>query len=165
MSRGGGTDDLANASNHEESPYEYHDDTPSNDSDTLLSADAAHNLSGLARDGSIRSPQASWTARIKQHVPSPMVSGYEAVVKWVKGPQPPRPFSIKPFFPRIQHAPLDLLDRYFPKRIHRFWLLTAFYLSWILAFWLIQWKSSAASDITGYGSPVRLWCGARYWYI
>jgi hypothetical protein len=37
------------------------------------------------------------------------------------------------------------------------------YLSWLLAFSLVLWKSSFAASIPGYGTPIRLGCSARYW--
>ncbi|KAF2157756.1 hypothetical protein K461DRAFT_219004 [Myriangium duriaei CBS 260.36] len=96
-------------------------------------------------------------------MPPRLLRYWSATAKWVRGPQPPRIYTITPLFPTIQHAPLALLDKYAPKKIHRVALLVAVYAAWLLSFSLVQWKSSFASEIRGYGAPVRLSCHARYW--
>lgn len=144
----------------------YHDDPRFSDEEETLLPSASDSLHvrrvGLEEPGSASSNK-SWKVRLQQRIPPRLHRYWENTVIWVKGPDPPRIFSITPIFPAIQHAPLKLLDRYAPKRIHRFWLLIAFYGAWILAFVLIQWRSSFAGEIPGYGAPVRLWCGATYW--
>lgn len=84
-------------------------------------------------------------------------------MRWVKGPNPPRPYKIEPFFPQIQTAPIRFLDRYFPKRRHRVLLLLVFCFFWLLAFALVLHESAFSSDVPGYGSPTRIGCTARYW--
>jgi len=140
----------------------YHDD-PLSEEETLLPS-ARDSLQHTDMDDPHSRPRNhSWKARITERIP-PRVQRYWAnTVEWVKGPDPPRIFSINPIFPSIQHAPLRLLDRYAPKKAQRFWLLVAFYACWLFAFVLIQWKSSFAEEVAGYGAPVRLWCGAHYW--
>lgn len=154
------TDEEANESR--ESLDTYHDEIDSSDSQILLppGSDSVRQV-GMNDPGT--SSRRSWLARAKARIPRRLIIYSDAVVKWVKGPNPPRPYRIEPIFPSIQHAPLALLDRYAPKKIQRFGLLMALYLSWILAFSLVQYKSSFAGEIPGYGAPVRLWCGANYW--
>lgn len=63
----------------------------------------------------------------------------------------------------MQHIPINLLDRYAPNKIQRFWLLVLAYAAWLFVFSLMLWQSSFAAEIPGYGTPVRLSCAARYW--
>ncbi|KAI5365226.1 Putative LCCL domain-containing protein [Septoria linicola] len=105
----------------------------------------------------------SWQNKLADRVPKPVKHAWASTVTWVKGPQPPRIYHIKPLFPSVQHVPINLLDRYASKRIQRFWLLVAAIASWLLVFSLILYKSSFAAQIPGYGTPVRLSCAARYW--
>src|SRR4051812_36001180 len=48
-------------------------------------------------------------------VPLPIRKTSRALVKWVKGPVPPRVLRIDPIFPKLQRAPIALLDKYTPK--------------------------------------------------
>ncbi|EON62956.1 hypothetical protein W97_02182 [Coniosporium apollinis CBS 100218] len=105
---------------------------------------------------SAASPMSRW-------VPVPVVRVANAVGNWVRGPDPPRRYKIYPLFPRIQEAPIRLLQSYFPKRRHKIALLVPFYAAWLLCFALVLHKSAFAGDIPGYGSPTRLNCLARYW--
>ncbi|KKA19137.1 hypothetical protein T310_6901 [Rasamsonia emersonii CBS 393.64] len=82
---------------------------------------------------------------------------------WLSGPQPPRQYRIEPFFPRFQTAPLRLVDRFLPTRSSRVWALVAFHALWALIFLSILHRSVTGPDIPGYGSPVRLSCGAQLW--
>lgn len=135
----------------------YHDDV-------VLASDDETLLQSTSIDDPLEDEQQyPWMQRVSHRIPSPIKRVSNAVVTWVKGPQPPRIYKIEPFFPRIQHAPLTLLDRYAPKRMQRFWLLFVFYACWILSFALVLHKSSFAADVKDYGSPVRLGCTARYW--
>ncbi|GAB7351134.1 hypothetical protein MBLNU459_g1591t2 [Dothideomycetes sp. NU459] len=126
-------------------PQTYHDDA--SDDETLLPADS---VESLLQDDSRRSQQHTWTARLNERIPDPLKRASSAVARWVKGPQPPRPYKIEPFWPSIQHAPIRLLDRYAPKRMQRFWLLMLWYLLWLLSFSLILHKSAVAADVPGY---------------
>ena len=63
----------------------------------------------------------------------------------------------------MQTAPIRLLDTLCPKPIHKFWLLIAFYIAWLLVFSLMLWKSAFAADVPGFGAPVNIGCGARFW--
>jgi len=86
-----------------------------------------------------------------------------AVGTWVKGPQPPRVLKIDPIFPKLQEAPIKLLDRYVPKQRHRACLLVAFYAIWFLVWSLMLKKHAGTGEIEGYGEPSNLWCGATFW--
>lgn len=96
-------------------------------------------------------------------LPKPVKNTWAAVVTWVKGPDPPRIYQIRPVFPKVQRAPLALLDRFAPSRIRRFWLLVLAIASWLLVLSSILYQSSFAAQIPGHGTPIRLGCAARYW--
>ncbi len=105
--------------------------------------------------------QTAWK-RLKW-VPYPARRAVDAVVRWIKGPQTPRVWKIDPFFPKIQHAPLHLLDRVLPAKRHRLWLFFAFFAAWILTFALVFWRAQIASEIDGWGEPSDISCGVTYW--
>lgn len=85
------------------------------------------------------------------------------VKHWCKGPQPPRIHTIEPWFPAIQEAPIQLLDRYLPKRRQKIALLAVFYLCWILTFGLVMGLSSLSSEVGEYGMPYKIGCGSTFW--
>ena len=96
-------------------------------------------------------------------VPLPLRKAGRATVTFIKGPIPPRELKIEPLFPKLQQAPLRLLDRYVPKRRHRISLLVLFYAVWFLT-WSLMLKHHATSGfIKGYGRPSNLWCGSSFW--
>src|SRR5437868_14697627 len=64
-------------------------------------------------------------------VPLPLRKAGRAIARWVRGPQPPRDLHISPLFPRIQEAPLRLLDWLAPKKRQRVFLLLALYACWL----------------------------------
>lgn len=105
----------------------------------------------------------TWKARLQRRIPPRLLRGWQATKTWVIGPQPPRIYTITPVLPAVQHAPLTLLDRYAPKKAHKFWLLVLLYASWLFAFSIVLWKSSFSAQIAGYGAPVHISCVARYW--
>lgn len=96
-------------------------------------------------------------------IPLPVRKASRSVATWVKGPNPPRVLKIDPYFPKIQHAPLKLLDRYAPKQKHRAGLLIGFYAIWFLIWSLLLKQHSGSGFIKGYGKPSNLWCGASFW--
>ncbi|KAK6373352.1 hypothetical protein LTS17_008372 [Exophiala oligosperma] len=96
-------------------------------------------------------------------VPLPIRKASRAVVTWVKGPVPPRVLEINPIFPKVQEAPLRLLDRYAPKRKQRLILLVGLYACWFLTWSLMLKHHSTSGFIKGYGRPRNLWCGASFW--
>ena len=101
--------------------------------------------------------------RYMKWVPIPARNVSRAAAKWVKGPDPPRPNTIKPFFPLIQEAPIRLLDRFVPKIRHRIALLFVYYCLWILAFALVMHRGNVATEIEGWGAPGKIDCGNTYW--
>ncbi|RMZ79193.1 hypothetical protein DV738_g3480, partial [Chaetothyriales sp. CBS 135597] len=96
-------------------------------------------------------------------IPPRLRKAGRAVVRWVKGPVPPRELHIDGIFPKIQEAPLRLLDRYVPKKRHRIALLVAFYATWFLTWSLLVRHRATTGYIKGYGAPTNLWCGASFW--
>jgi hypothetical protein len=98
-----------------------------------------------------------------KYLPSRLQRIWNNTAIWVKGPQPPRPWIIHPFFPKIQTAPIQLLNNYFPKRKHKIALLVFYYACWLLTFGLVLHRSAFAADIPGHGSPVRIRCTDRFW--
>jgi hypothetical protein len=88
---------------------------------------------------------------------------YEPVARWIRGPVPPRPWKIKPFFPAVQYFPVEILRRWLPKQRHRFWALMAFYAAWVACFTTVLHKSAFATDVPGWGNPVRIRCEYRFW--
>ncbi|KAF2427509.1 hypothetical protein EJ08DRAFT_592840 [Tothia fuscella] len=98
-----------------------------------------------------------------RYVPPRFRKAWKATVKWSKGPQPPRPWKITPYFEEYQTAHLRVLDALLPQRKQKIWLLIAFYFCWLLVFSLVLWKSAFASDVKGFGKPRNIGCQARFW--
>lgn len=98
-----------------------------------------------------------------KYVPLRLQRAWASVKIWVKGPHPSRPWKIQPFLPKIQTAPIRIIDTFFPKRKQKVGLLIAFYATWILSFSLVLHKSAFTADIPGYGAPVRIGCTQRFW--
>ncbi|KAK6435926.1 hypothetical protein LTR95_007882 [Oleoguttula sp. CCFEE 5521] len=139
----------------------YHDDSDESDS---FGPDAPLNSSRPSTELDYnKARQPTWREDIAARIPPSIRRGWKATAIWAEGPKPPRIFSITPFLPKIQHAPIALLDRYAPRKIHRFGLLLLFYFAWLMTFSLILYRSSLSADIPAYGTPVRLTCTSRYW--
>ncbi|RMY69616.1 hypothetical protein D0863_06350 [Hortaea werneckii] len=147
----------------------YHDSPNDSDDEATIGPDAplrdssgtpSIEFDGLRVGGSSKG---SWQDNIARRIPPQLHYAWEKTVEWVKGPNPPRIFKIEPLFPQIQHAPIELLDRYAPKRIQRFGLLALVIACWLFAFSMILRASSFTASIPRYGSPVRLSCSAKYW--
>ena len=102
--------------------------------------------------------------QVKRHLPAWLVSLSSGIARWAKGPQPPRPYKIEPFFPSIQKFPLRLLDRYFPKRKHKICLLVVHHALWLLALVLLLRESAFSEEVGEYGTPLTLSCEATLWY-
>ncbi|KXX83170.1 Vitrin [Madurella mycetomatis] len=96
-------------------------------------------------------------------VPYPVRRLIKAAVIWSKGPSNPRRFAIKPLFPRVQHAPIVLLDRYLPRKFHRAVVVFVFFGLWILTFALVMRHGLFASEIAEWGRPTSIGCGSTYW--
>ncbi|RMZ90134.1 hypothetical protein DV736_g2643, partial [Chaetothyriales sp. CBS 134916] len=108
----------------------------------------------------LREQAASLTSR---WIPLSLRKAGRAVVMWVKGPVPPRELHIDGIFPKIQQAPIRLLDLYVPKRRHRIVLLVVLYATWFLTWSLLVKHHATSGYIKGYGSPTNLWCGSSFW--
>ena len=96
-------------------------------------------------------------------VPFRIRQASRSVVRWTKGPDPPQIQKITPFFPRIQQAPVRLIDEYLPKPKYKALLLALFHCCWVLVFSLVLVYSNSAGTIKGFGKPTPVWCGASYW--
>lgn len=96
--------------------------------------------------------------------PLPFRKAGRAIVRWVKGPVPPRVLLLKPFFPLIQELPARCLERFFPKRRHKVALLLLLYVSWFVPWFTVLFHSRASGYIAGYGRPQTVSCSASYWY-
>lgn len=147
----------------------YRDDVtnPLSQDDETVGRDDA--LSFLAIDEEDAGPEDGELLSLQQkhflhrYIPPRVRRAWRASVKWCNGPDPPRPWKIHPFFESVQTAPIRLLDALCPKPVYKFWLLMAFYATWLLVFSLLLWKSAFTADVPGFGSPVNVGCGARFW--
>lgn len=162
-------EEAGDTSGYDGQDEHYHDDPDNEDTDAPITSDAplitpsqrpSADFDGLHLGGHSKP---TWKEQLTARIPPALQRACSATVTWVKGPNPPHVYSITPVFPAIQHAPLALLDRYFPKRIQKFALLLAFYTLYLLSFALILHASNASASIPGYGTPARLGCTARYW--
>jgi hypothetical protein len=138
---------------------EYHDDEPVTSRGgppfLRLEDEEYESVSSPAR-----SPGLSGTLDL---LPTRLRRAWSATARWVRGPQPPRPWRITPYAERWQTLPVRALDRFFPKRKHRAALLIGFYAAWLLTFSLLLKKSAFAEEMEGYGAPVNIGCLARFW--
>ncbi|PVH95179.1 hypothetical protein DM02DRAFT_601277 [Periconia macrospinosa] len=160
---------------HEEAPPQiYRDDESSSprysDHSTATAADSdaeADDIDAILVAASEASDEEHYYPKhsyyVKKYVPARLRRAWRKTVVWVKGPQPPRPWKIRPLFPGIQKAPLRILETWFPKPKHKIALLVVFYFCWILSFSLVLHRSAFTADIPGYGAPVRLRCNDRLW--
>lgn len=97
-------------------------------------------------------------------VPVPIRTLARSVYAWTKGPDPPQIQKIVPLFPWLQEAPIQLVDRFLPKRTHKAALLAFFYAAWLSTVTLVLQHQQSSGHIEGYGKPSSIWCGANYWY-
>ncbi|KAI9667181.1 MAG: hypothetical protein M1831_001358 [Alyxoria varia] len=104
-----------------------------------------------------------WLQKTARVVPGPLKRVFHAVIKWVRGPDPPRIWKITPFLPKLQALPIRLLDRYVKTRMQRVWLLLALYFCFLLCFVTILHESAFTSEIPGYGSPSVIGCTDSFW--
>lgn len=154
----------------EQRPRHYHDnpDVASPESSSSLSGEQRDVIHNQTRDVDLSGPQTwqpRWLREALVRVPAPIKRASGAVVGWVKGPRPPRIYKIEPIFPAVQTFPLQLVDRYLPKSRHRVAALLLFYILWLTAFAAVLHHSAFADEIAGYGSPSRVTCLSRYWYV
>lgn len=140
----------------------YHDD-PSDSDSAGVDSPLRRQTPTIELEGAHGHTSSTWQGRIADRIPPGLKRAWAATKTWVKGPQPPRIYSITPYFPKVQHAPLVILDRYAPRKTHRILLIALVYALWLLSFSLALRRSSFAAQIPGYGSPTRLSCSAKYW--
>ena len=86
-------------------------------------------------------------------------------IKWIIGPQPPRPFTVTPMLPNLQLVPLRLLDYYIPSRRRKILLFLLCFLTWTFGFSILLSVSSSKCTFPGYELPVRLSCISRFWFV
>ncbi|KAG9245442.1 hypothetical protein BJ878DRAFT_501498 [Calycina marina] len=146
-------------------PVAEGESSSSSDAETSRRDTESLPLEDLSEDSSPPTPRFIQDQRNRyiKWVPLPIKRVSKVVVKWAKGPQPPRIHKIKPYFPNIQEYPIRFLEKYTPKRRYRVLLLLWYYFFWIFAFVLVTNDSKAATDIGGYGTPITLGCGSTFW--
>ncbi|KAK0626321.1 hypothetical protein B0T14DRAFT_422718 [Immersiella caudata] len=96
-------------------------------------------------------------------VPYPVRRFGETVVNWARGPPNPRNFKIDPLLPPTQHFPIVMLAKVLPQRKHRILLFAFWLVMWIVTFALVMRQGLVASEIAGWGTPVKISCGSTYW--
>jgi hypothetical protein len=80
----------------------------------------------------------------------------------LRGPQPPRPQTIDPFLPTIQHAPITFVERYFPTQKHKTVLLAAILTLWAITFLVLLGAQLPLQDSDG-SDVVNLNCVDTLW--
>lgn len=103
--------------------------------------------------------------KLQAHVPPAVRKRSRTVWTYLKGPEPPRIWKIRPFLPRLQHLPLLLVDKLCPQQWQQILALFVFYVCWIATFAAVLHKSSAAGTVPGYGQPILIQCGSTFWYV
>lgn len=137
-----------------------------NDDDAQTTNDLHFRSSSESSDHGL--PLPAWLRRDTKSssigwISQPLKRAGKAVATWVKGPQPPRELRIKPLFPKVQEAPIKLLDRYVPKQKHHACLLVGFFATWFLIWSLMLKHQAGTGEIKGYGKPSNIWCGYMWW--
>lgn len=102
--------------------------------------------------------------KMKGHVPPTVRRKSNTVWRFLKGPEPPRIWKIRPLLPGVQQLPLRLVDKLCPRRWQRILALGVFYVCWVATFAAVLRKSSATEDVNGYGQPLLTGCGSTFWY-
>lgn len=103
--------------------------------------------------------------KLKGRIPSTVQKPSRKVGSYLKGPEPPRIWKIRPILPRVQQLPLRLVNKLCPRQWQRIVALFLFYVCWIATFGAVLHKSSVADDVNGYGQPIRVSCGGVFWYV
>ncbi|KAG7288750.1 hypothetical protein NEMBOFW57_005107 [Staphylotrichum longicolle] len=96
-------------------------------------------------------------------VPYPVRRIIKATGKWARGPPNPHRYRIDPLFPRVQHAPIVVLDAYLPRKLHRGLAVFGFFAIWLLTFALVMREGLIAAEIPEWGTPTQIGCGSTYW--
>lgn len=101
--------------------------------------------------------------RYSRLVPYPVRKLGRSAAQWAKGPPSPVDFRITPIFPAVQHFPIVLLDKYFPRRRQRALLFAGFILLWLLTFTLVKRQESSLTELKPWGKPQEIGCGNYFW--
>ncbi|AEO62527.1 uncharacterized protein THITE_2106787 [Thermothielavioides terrestris NRRL 8126] len=96
-------------------------------------------------------------------VPYPVRRVIRSTVKWARGPPTPVRYRIEPLFPLVQHAPIVLLDKYLPRKLHRAFAVIAYFAVWLVTFALLMRDGQNAAEIPAWGTPTLIGCGSTYW--
>ena len=76
---------------------------------------------------------------------------------WIQGPSRPRTYKITPLFERWQTAPGRIIDRYFPRRKQKIFLLLAVLGFWGSVFIYVVDSSVRSDDVLKISCSTRLW--------
>ncbi|KAJ4393063.1 hypothetical protein N0V93_002270 [Gnomoniopsis smithogilvyi] len=126
---------------------------PSSTDDSVLHGNATVN----------RSTDYRLLEKLKGRIPPTVQKPSRRVRTYLKGPEPPRIWKIRPILPRVQQLPLRLADKVCPRQWQRTVALFIFYVCWVATFAAVLHKSSVADDVNGYGQPIRVSCGGVFW--
>lgn len=96
-------------------------------------------------------------------VPYPIRRFSKAAARWARGPSNPRRWKIDPLLPQVQRLPITLLNKVLPQRKHRIWLAMFWLAMWVVTFALVMRDGLLASEVDGWGTPIKIGCGAKYW--
>ena len=108
-------------------------------------------------------PPPKWLVDAQRRVPPSVRKGTAFLVDWCKGPIPPRIWKITPVLPKLQTAPLVLLDRFAPKYKQKLSLLLGLYFSFLLVFITVLHESAFTDTVPGFGAPTNLGCTDSFW--
>ncbi|KAK4138002.1 hypothetical protein BT67DRAFT_127865 [Trichocladium antarcticum] len=124
---------------------------------------AVHDLDGDSSPPTPRFMQDDGPWKHFRWVPYPVRRIIRATVKWTRGPSPPVRFRINPLFPRIQHAPIVLRDRFLPRPLHRKLAGLGYFGLWLLTFALVLRHGRSITELPGWGTPASIGCGWTFW--
>ncbi|KAH6636815.1 hypothetical protein F5144DRAFT_619977 [Chaetomium tenue] len=152
---------------------EHHDVTDSDTSVTVVSNDhpdapirdtpLVEDLEQESRPPTPRFIQDEGSWKRFKWVPYPVRRVIKATAKWARGPSTPHRYRIEPLFPQVQHAPIVLLDKYLPRKLHRGFAVFGFFGIWLLTFALVMREGLIAAEIPEWGTPTQIGCGSTYW--
>ena len=105
-------------------------------------------------------PERTWSQFVAK-LPAPVTRHGRKVGDWVKGPQPPRPHTIKPLLERVQTFPVRLLVRL--PSWGRLVVYAVAFVVWAVLFAVILTNYSLPTNFAGFGAPVALSCVSNLW--
>jgi hypothetical protein len=152
---------------------ERHDATDSDTSVTVVSNDhpdapirdapLVEDLEQESRPPTPRFIQDEGSWKRFKWVPYPVRRVIKATAQWTRGPPTPLRYRIEPLFPQVQHAPIVVLDKYLPRKLHRGFAVFVFFGIWLLTFALVMRDGLIAAEIPEWGTPTQIGCGSTYW--